>query len=90
LDNSWYVGVDDGVVTIYRGIPGEVAGITLNETHHRSQIELSSLPAFKRDEVTAGIKVGSLEEAEQTVTDLQGLATDPDFQSLRPSTARPY
>ncbi len=90
LDNSWYVGVDDGVVTIYRGIPGEVAGVTLNEAHHRTTVELSSLPVFKRDEVTAGIKVGSLEEAEQTVDNLQQLATDSDFQSFRPTTARPY
>lgn len=90
LDNSWYVGVDDGVVTIYRGIPGEVAGLSLSEAHHRSDIELSSLPAFKRDDVTAGIKVGSLEEAEETVDQLQGLSKDPDFQSFRPVIARSF
>lgn len=90
LDNSWYVGVDDGIVTIYRGIPGEVAGVTLNEAHQRTDVQLNSLPAFKRDEVTAGIKVGSLEEAEETVDQLQGLSKDPDFQSFRPVIARPF
>ena len=90
LANSWFVGVDDGVITIYRGIPGEVAGITLNETHHQTDIEITSLPAFKRDEVEAGIEVGSLEEAEQTVDDLQQLTKDSDFQVLRPQTTRPY
>lgn len=91
LDNSWFVGVEDGTVTIYRGIPGEVAGITLNEAHQRTDVQLDALPAFKRDEVTAGIEVGSLEEAEQTVDDLQALAKDNDFQtSVRPAMARPY
>ena len=90
LANSWFVGVEDGVITIYRGIPGEVAGITLNETHHQTDIEVTSLPAFKRDEVEAGIEVGSLEEAEQTVDDLQQLTKDSDFQVIRYQTARPY
>ena len=90
LANSWFVGVDDGVITIYRGIPGEVAGITLNETHHQTDIEVTSLPAFKRDEVEEGIEVDSLEEAEQTVDDLQQLTKDSDFQVIRSQTARPY
>ena len=90
LANSWFVGVDDGVITIYRGIPGEVAGITLNEAHHQTDIEVTSLPAFKRDEVEEGIEVGSLEEAEQTVDGLQQLTKDSDFQVRRPQTARPY
>lgn len=90
LTNSWFVGVDDGVITIYRGIPGEVVGISLNEAHHQTDIELSSLPAFKRDEVEQGIEVGSLEEAEQTVDDLQQLTRDSDFQVVRPQTVRPF
>ena len=90
LANSWFVGVDNGVITIYRGIPGEVAGITLNETHHQTDIEVTSIPAFKRDEVEEGIEVGSLEEAEQTVEDLQQLTKDSDFQVIRSQTVRPY
>jgi len=91
LDNSWFVGVEDGTVTIYRGIPGKVAGFTLNETHQRTDVELDALPAFKRDEVAEGIEVGSLEEAEQTVDGLKTLAKDNDFQTgVRPATARPY
>lgn len=91
LDNSWFVGVEDGAVTIYRGVPGEIAGISLNEVRYRTDIELEDLPAFKRDEVTEGIEVGSLEEAEQTVDGLEALARDNDFQTvIRPTTARPY
>lgn len=91
LNNSWFVGVDDsGVVTIYRGIPDEVAGITLKRVHERSSIELSQLPSFKRDDVEAGIKVDSLEEAEATLSDLERLAKDEDFSSSMAAGARSY
>ena len=91
LDNSWFIGVDDsGVVTIYRGIPDEVAGLTLSTVHERSAIELTQLPDFKRDEVEQGIKVDSLEEAEATLTDLERLAQDEDFSSFTTPGARSY
>jgi protein phosphatase len=91
LSNSWYIGVDtDDVVTIYRGIPDEVAGLTLREVHERSEIELTDLPSFKRDEVTAGIKVDSLEDAQNTVSDLERLVKDPDFSSSATTGARSY
>ncbi len=80
LDNSWFVGVDDrGLVTIYRGIPDEIAGMELKQTHHSSDVPVDSLPAFKRDDVRTGIKVESLAEAERTVEDLEQLARDEDF-----------
>jgi protein phosphatase len=82
LNNSWFIGVDnEGVVTIYRGIPDEVVGLSLREVHERSAIDLTSLPSFKQDEVEAGIKVDSLAEAEATLTGLEKLAKDPDFKS---------
>jgi protein phosphatase len=91
LDNSWFIGVDpDGVVTIYRGIPDDFAGLTLNEVHERSSIRVTQLPDFKRDEVTAGIKVETLDEAEATLSDLESLVKDPDFSSSAASGGRSY
>lgn len=82
LDNSWFVGVDEqGAVTIYKGIPDEIAGLSLKEVHERSPIEVDQLPDFKRDEVQAGIKVETLDEAEATVSSLEELARDKDFES---------
>jgi protein phosphatase len=82
LDNSWFIGVDDqGAVTIYKGIPDEIAGLSLREVHERSSIDLQQLPDFKRDDVEAGIKVGSLDEAEATVSSLEELVKDPDIES---------
>lgn len=91
LDNSWFIGVDEaGAVTIYRGIPDEIAGVPLKEVHERSAIELEQLPEFKRDEVEEGIKVGSLDEAEETLSDLERLVEDPDFQSASGAGRRSY
>lgn len=92
IDNSWFIGVDEqGTVAIYRGIPDEIAGLTFSEVHDRSTIDIDQLPAFKRDEVENGIKVDSLEEAEATLSDLENLADDPDFQSSASAPGgRPY
>ena len=91
LDNSWFIGVDEaGAVTIYRGIPDEIAGLSLKEVHERSAIELEQLPEFKRDEVEEGIKVGTLDEAEATLSDLERLVDDPDFQSASGSGSRSF
>jgi len=80
LSNSWFVGVnDEGRVTIYRGIPDEIAGLSLKEEHDTSSVRLEALPDFKRDEVAGGIRVGSLSEAEETVEDLERLARDEEF-----------
>lgn len=82
LDNSWFVGVNDrGTVTIYKGIPEDIGGLTLKEEHESTAVDLTSLPEFKRDEVAEGIKVESLGDAERTVQDLERLAGDQDFQN---------
>jgi serine/threonine protein phosphatase PrpC len=80
LSNSWYVGVnDDGFVTIYNGIPEEIAGISLSEQDERTDLALDELPEFKRGDVVEGIKVDSKKEAQETVADLEELAVDPEF-----------
>lgn len=87
LDNSWFVGADEaGVVTIYRGIPDEIAGIELKEVHETSDISLDALPDFKREDVRAGIKVETLAEAETTVDDLEQIARDRDFSQPTDNT----
>jgi protein phosphatase len=84
LSNSWFVGVnDEGHITIYRGIPDEIAGMSLKEEHDTSDVELESLPDFRRDEVRQGIPVDSLAEAQETVTNLERLARDEEFGPSR-------
>ena len=86
LDNSWYVGVDEGgTVAIYRGIPDEVLGMTLHDEERVTNLEAEDLPEFLREDVESGIKVGSLAEAEETVDDLTSRAKDLEFEPEKDS-----
>ena len=77
LRNSWFVGVDGTkAVTIFQGIPEQIAGLDLKEAKRKAGITLRDLPPYKRDLVTEGIKVESLQEARTTVTKLRALAED--------------
>jgi protein phosphatase len=72
LTNSWYVGLnDDGFVTIYEGIPDEIAGLTLKKEERATETHVDDLPEFRRNDVRSGIKVDSLGEARETVENLE-------------------
>jgi len=73
LSRSFFVGVDDvGTITVFRGIPEEVAGITLKETELGSNLDWERLPTRSlKENVREGIKVDSFDEAEQTVDNLK-------------------
>ena len=72
LGNSWYVGVnEDGFVTVYEGIPEEVAGLSLNDEIEVSDLRVTQLPDFLGDNVADGIKKDSLEEARSHIAILE-------------------
>lgn len=78
LNNSWFVGVnDEDVVTIYRGRPEEILGISLKEVEEETGITLEDVPEFRRADLEEGIKTDSLEEAQATVDGLEGLVQNP-------------
>jgi protein phosphatase len=80
LSNSYFVGTsEDGMITIYRGIPEEVAGMSLKESEERTDVAVSDLPDFLRGDVEEGIKADSLEDARTKVENLEERASDSDF-----------
>jgi protein phosphatase len=77
LANSWYVGTsDEGLITIYRGIPDQVAGLNLKEEYEPSALRAADLPPSYRESVLEGIKQDSLEEAEATIDNFRQLIKD--------------
>ena len=77
LSNSWYVGVGaSDEVTIYRGIPDDIAGLELREVEEASTIAIEDLPEFKRDDIRSGIKTESLEEAQNTLANLEDISQE--------------
>jgi PPM family protein phosphatase len=77
LNRSFYVGLDDaGLVTLYRGIPDEIAGFSFKEVEQHTDISVDDLPEFLQDDVEEGIKADSLAEAEETVANLEQRVRD--------------
>ena len=72
LGNSWFVGVnDEGFVTVYEGIPEEIASFNLSEEIEVSDIRLTELPDFLSANVADGIKKDSLEDARTQIANLE-------------------
>lgn len=80
LDSQWYVGVADGRIAIYRGIPAEVAGFQLHRVVSETEIRAEDARALAlyRD-LDEGITAADRAEAdaivEQIRADLARLAT---------------
>lgn len=85
LDHSWYLGVNqNGFVTVYRGIPDEIAGVTFSEVQEVTNIAIADLPQFKRPDVREQMRFHSLEEARATVSNLERLRRDFAKQHVKP------
>lgn len=81
VENSYFVGVNgSGMVTIYQGLPDEVAGVTFKEEQETSSVALADLPEFLRADVEEGIDAESLDDARETVANLKDRARDEEFE----------
>lgn len=90
---QYYVGVDGDQVAIFQGVEADLPGIKLHTLHERSDIALSSLPDHVAGDVRSGRPAGSLERAEEIVTNLRvqacGRASTPVVTRTLPPTATP-
>lgn len=72
LSNSWFVGIgEDGNVTIYQGIPDEVAGASFADVEETTDISEEDIPESFRDDLEETKKFESLEEAQAYVAAVQ-------------------
>jgi protein phosphatase len=56
----YYVGVtDDGTVAVFRGIPGQIAGIDLSDVDYLSNRKIGELTTFAQEQVKEGIPADS-------------------------------
>ena len=81
-DSQWYVGVANGHVAIYRGVPSSVAGFRLHQVVIETSIAAADAERFElyRD-LANGITAGSRREAESIVEqirkDVMGVSAPP-------------
>jgi protein phosphatase len=80
VDRSYFVGVNDaGMVTVYKGLPGEVAGMSFQSEEQVTDLAIDDVPEFLRENVEEGIEADSLVKAEERVADLEARAQDEEF-----------
>ena len=69
--SQYFVGEHDGVVAIYRGIPGQVGPLELSTLVAETDIPLDSLQPYARDRIEATIRVGGEKQARAVIVGLQ-------------------
>ena len=68
--SGWFVGVDDGRVSIFRGRPGGVLWVD-PELAERTTLRLEDVPPARRGDLEAGKEVSGRPEAERFVENLR-------------------
>ena len=91
LGNQWYVAVNGsagtGTVTIYNGVQGTLAGISLSNIDSQSSLIVGSLPLFDQELVSKGIPAADYEDAQRIVAELISRAAE--CQALIPPQGCP-
>jgi serine/threonine protein phosphatase PrpC len=68
--HQYYVGEQDGVVTVFRGVQADIPGIDLSHPYETTNIRVDQLDPLSARAVESGVGGGSLAEAEQAVRHL--------------------
>jgi protein phosphatase len=72
VQSQYYVGAtDDGTVSVFRGVRGSVAGLSLHSVQHRTSLEVDDLQPFARGQVHTGIAAASRTDADHIVARLR-------------------
>jgi protein phosphatase len=85
---QYYVGVDNGYVAVFRGIPQQLGSLELSQVEERSAIRLADLPPFARQRLEEPISADSLEAA-QEIVDLLAAELPPEPEPTPAPTAVP-
>jgi protein phosphatase len=68
---QYYVGDQNGTVTIYRGINGSVPGFSLSEPYETTDVAMDHLSSYDRGKVAEGIEAKDLQSAHSIVDNLK-------------------
>ena len=71
VSQSWFVGVNDDTVGIYRGVNASVLGHDLYKLEETSAVRVSDLPDAVQANLRDGIAASSQREAQQTIQSYQ-------------------
>lgn len=71
-DQQFYVAEQDGVVTIFRGLDGNLLGLELSEPYQTTNLRLDQLSEYDAEQVRAGSDAVSLDKAHEIVESYYG------------------
>jgi protein phosphatase len=74
---QYFVASHDGKVTIFKGVQANVPGITLQHVEQVSDVVVTTLPEYRRQQVRSGIEASSKADAQQIVDNLSQFAVPP-------------
>ena len=75
--DQFFVAAHQGQVAIYRGVMADIPGVTLQRVEETTDIEMDSLPEFRRQQVDAGIEASSRADADRIVAELEDSVPEP-------------
>jgi protein phosphatase len=70
-----FVTSEDGLVTVYRGLPGAFAGISLSWREQVTEIEVGALPTRTADRLAEGVTADDLEHAMELVSEYRAMVS---------------
>ena len=80
---QYYVGAtDSGQLAIFRGVPGQIAGLDLSSVNRTSDTKLNDLTTVAQDRVKQGIQADSQADAERRLNQL--VVNEPSNPNLKP------
>ena len=81
---QYYVGAtEDGQLAVFRGVPGQIAGLDLSSVHTTSDAKLDDLTAAAQEQVKQGIQAKNEPDAERRLAELTN--DDPSNPNLKPT-----
>ncbi|MEV0424954.1 protein phosphatase 2C domain-containing protein [Micromonospora sp. NPDC050495] len=80
---QYYVGAtEEGQLAVFRGVPGQIAGLDLSNVHATSEARLDDLTLAAQEQVKQGIQAKSEPDAERRLAELT--SEDPANPNLKP------
>lgn len=73
-----FLEVEDGMVVIYRGVPGQIAGLSIRQRVSVTDVAVADLPLAERRKLERGITADSVDAANAIVDELEASRYAPD------------
>jgi serine/threonine protein phosphatase PrpC len=83
---QYYVGDQDGTVTIFRGLNADLPGVSLSQPYETTNVSLDRLSDYEASTVREGIDAESLEDAQRVVRRLAGTQSLDDGDPAGPTS----